>query len=292
MDAEASRRKLWGIAYRVTGCAADADEIVQESYARMLERRPDEGERPIEAWLVTVATRLSIDRLRRRRETPYDGPWLPSPVETPDDESDGPDARLGAFEEATFAYLMALEVLSPEQRAALVLRDVFELPAREAGAVLGVTEDNIRALHHRARARLSDAGELPAVGPDARRRTEAALQAFFACVIAGDAAGALRLLRDDACTYNDGAGVYHAARRPVHGADRVVRLWLGLMHKRGAPSAVALVTINGLPALDARFDDGDPKDAPRSITGGWLAPDGRIATLYAVLAPRKLAHLG
>jgi RNA polymerase sigma factor (sigma-70 family) len=292
VEAEASRRKLWGIAYRVTGCAADADEIVQESFARMLEARPD-ADRPVEAWLVTVATRLSIDRLRRRKETPYDGPWLPSPVETPDDATaESPETRYGTLEDATIAYLMALELLTPEQRAALVLRDVFDLPAREAGVVLGVTEDNVRALHHRARARLASGTTLPAVGVEARRRTAEALQAFFACVTRGDARGAVQLLREDACTYNDGAGVYHAARRPVLGADRVARLWLGLLHKRGAPSSFDLVTMNGLPVVDARFDHGAAKDAPRSITGCWLAPDGRIATLFAVLAPRKLVHLG
>lgn len=287
MEAEASRRKLWGIAYRVTGCAADADEIVQDAYTRLVEVAPRD-DRPVEAWLVTVTTRLAIDRLRRRRETPYDGPWLPSPLVEPES---GPEGRYADLEDATFAYLLALEALTPDQRAALVLRDVFDLPAREVGVILACTEENVRTLHRRARARLAEEPPRPAITVEARRKTEAALQAFFGCIAAGDAEGALALLAADATTLNDGGGTYHAARKPVVGAARVLRLWTGLLGKRGPPSSVARVLVNGLPAVDARFANATGKDAPRVIMGAWLGADAKIAVLFAVLAPAKLRHL-
>ena len=137
---EVHRPLLWGLAYRITGSAADADDIAQEALARALEHQPDEP-RP---WMYKVAANLARDQLRRRRRAPYRGPWLPEPVADADD-------RLGLRQSASMAMLLAMERLRPTQRAVLVLRDAMELDAAETARLLGMSEGNVRVTHHRAR---------------------------------------------------------------------------------------------------------------------------------------------
>jgi len=129
---DAHKRMLWGLAYRLTGCAADADDIVQDTFVRAINRGCSPNDGSWAPWLVRVATNLAIDVLRRRRQT-YTGPWLPSPIETgPYDEpqksksASGPEMRYQLMESISFAFLLALEVLPPRQRAVLLLRDVFD----------------------------------------------------------------------------------------------------------------------------------------------------------------------
>ena len=126
------RSRLWGLCYRMTGSGADADEIVQETFVRALEKRPD-ASRSLTPWLFRVATNLARDRLRVRKSRAYIGPWLPEPIETAEMAFDQPlpDARYQQKESLTFAFLVALEALTPKQRAVLLLRDVYELSGRE-----------------------------------------------------------------------------------------------------------------------------------------------------------------
>jgi RNA polymerase sigma factor (sigma-70 family) len=150
---------LWGLSYRLVGDAADADELVQETFLRALTRPPRDLERPWRPWLTRVAVNLGRDLLRRRRRRRYDGPWLPAPVPTdaaglsgePADPAPGPDARYDRLESVTFAFLLALEALSPAQRAVLLLRDVFDYSVREAAEALLMSEANVKTTHLRAR---------------------------------------------------------------------------------------------------------------------------------------------
>jgi RNA polymerase sigma-70 factor (ECF subfamily) len=287
------RKKVWAACYRVTGCAADADEVLQEAFARALETRPNvSDEQPLEPWIMKVAVRLAIDRLRRRRETPYDGPWLPSPIATDDTASEPPSARYEMIESATFAFLLALEALTPSQRAVLVLRDVLDMSAAETAKLTGETEQNVRALHHRARAKLASY-DRDRVRPDgaARERARAVLETLFGYFATGNATAALGLLADSARLVNDAGGVYHAARKIVRGPDRIVRFYEGLIRKLGMPERVAVRELAGLPAIEMFYPRTPGRFAPHLVTGVMLDARGRVETVYTVLAPRKLVHL-
>jgi len=287
------RAKVWAACYRVTGCAADADEVLQEAFARAVEVKPAvSAEQPLEPWILKVAVRLAIDRLRRRRDSPYDGPWLPSPIET-SDEIDAPSARYERVESATFAFLLALEALTPAQRAVVVLRDVLDLSAAETADVLEETEDGVRALHHRARAKLAGY-DRARLRPDAaaRERARAVLEMLFGHLVAGDTKSALALLADGARLVNDAGGVYHAARRVVRGPDRIVRFYVGLLKKLGMPESFRVRELNGLPAVEMFYPASRVgRFAPHLVTGVLLDASDRVETIYGVLAPRKLVHL-
>ncbi len=155
------KRFLWGLCYRMTGSATDADDIVQDTFVRALEKPPINLEAPLRPWLVKVALNLSRDQLRRRRRREYFGPWLPSPVVTEGDsqlELDEPTApemspvaRYDLHESVTLAFLLALEALTPAQRAVLLLRDVFDYSTSETAKTLQMTEINVKVTLHRAR---------------------------------------------------------------------------------------------------------------------------------------------
>ena len=190
------RSFLWALSYRLTGNAADADDIVQDTFVRALRRPPADRNRPWRPWLVRVAVNLGRDLLRRRRRRGgYEGQWLPSPIETeppshePADEGRSPAARYDLLESVSFAFLLALEALTPMQRATLLLRDVFDYSAREAARALGISEASARTTHLRARRALAayDARRRPLTA-EVQRREAAALQRFLACVTAGDVA--------------------------------------------------------------------------------------------------------
>jgi RNA polymerase sigma-70 factor (ECF subfamily) len=239
-----------------------------------------------------VAVRLAIDRLRRRRETPYDGPWLPSPVEVEEDARPSPSARYEMVESATFAFLLALEALSPTQRAVVVLRDVLDLSAAETATLLDESEVNVRALHHRARTRLA-AYDRQRMRPsaDIQQRAREVLEAFFGHVVSGDMNAALALLNDGVTLVNDAGGVYHAARNVVRGRDHVYRFYEGLVRKVGLPDDVQVHTFNGLPAVEMFYRSTTARYAPHLTLAAQLDSAGRIEVVYMVLAPRKLHHL-
>src|SRR5690242_19315982 len=156
------RRFLWGVSYRMTGSAADADDIVQDTLVRAIERPPQRTDEPVRPWLVKVALNLSRDVLRRRKRREYVGPWLPSPIDTSDESAppshepsvDGREtleARYDLLESVSIAFLVALEQLTPRQRAVLLLRDVFDYSVKETADALDLSEANVKTTHHRAR---------------------------------------------------------------------------------------------------------------------------------------------
>jgi RNA polymerase sigma factor (sigma-70 family) len=292
-------RLLWGVCYRMTGSSADADDLVQETFLRALERPPARGDEPIGPWLTRVAVNLSRDALRKRKRRGYVGPWLPSPIETDEVASfelggaGGTEGRYDLLESVSFAFLLALEVLTPNQRAVLLLRDVFDRSVRETAEALGLSEANVKVLHHRARAALApyEATRDRARPAEARAREAAsALQAFIAALGAGDEAALTSAFAEHAETWNDGGGEFVSALNVVAGAARIARLYLGITKKAGAVERFAFRTVNGTPALVAeRTPHG--REAPRFVVTCDVDGSGRIARLYAVLATAKLTHI-
>lgn len=288
------RRMLWSLCYRLTGVAADADEVLQETFVRALTQAPAAADGDWHRWLVRVATNLSLDRLRARRRRRYVGSWLPSPLETADEPAAGAETAetVGAgyerMESVAYAFLLALEVLAPKARAVLILRDVLDYSAEEVAALLATSAANVRVLHHRARRRLAaepaEPRPLREVAPSMRR----ALQAFLDCLMRQDAVGIEALLTTSVRTITDGGGEYTALHEPLVGIERVVRFHLETARRRGPISHVEMRTVNGLPALVIETAAIRPQMAPRVVLRCEVDDQGRIRELHSILATRKL----
>lgn len=296
---DAHRSFLWGLCYRLTGSAADADDLVQETFVRAMTRPPARTGGAWRPWLVRVALNLGRDLLRKRRRRRYEGPWLPSPVEAGEADppsyepvagSEGsPSARYDLIESVSMAFLLALEALTPAQRAALLLRDVFDYSVKETATALGFSEANVKTTHLRARrAMAAYEAERRPLTPAVQARTREALERFLACLARQDVSGVEAMLADGVRALSDGGGEFAAARAPVVGRARVARLYLGLAAKSGAPARAELRTFNGLPALVAELPGVLAGWAPRFVLQCRLDEDGRIAELYTVSASRKL----
>jgi RNA polymerase sigma-70 factor (ECF subfamily) len=308
---ESERGRLWGLAYRMTATAADADDVVQDTFLRALEHPPagggddDEAWRP---WLWRIAVNLAHDAYRRRRRRPYPGVWLPAAVETgprglvaeqPPEEGmadeppshDPPDARYDRLESVTYAFLLALEALTPRQRAVLLLCDVFDYSVRECAGALDLSESNVKVTHHRARAAMAGY-EAARCRPDAARcaRTQAALEKLVAALAGADVAAVEKLLAADVRVMGDGGGKFLASREPVVGAPRVARFYWGLAHKQPALGG-ELCMINGLPALVLRFDPIGPGWPARSVFRLDVDDAGLVTEMHSVLALDKLRAL-
>jgi RNA polymerase sigma-70 factor (ECF subfamily) len=292
---------LWGLGYRMLGNAADADEVVQETFLRALTRPPADTDRAWRPWLTRVAMNLGRDLLRRRRRRRYEGPWLPAPVPTdanglpgePVDPAPGPQARYDRLESVTFAFLLALEALSPAQRAVLILRDVFDYSVRETAEALSMSEANVKTTHLRAR-RVMEAYDRERGahrGADAQRSGRA-LERFLTCLAQGDTAGLESVLPQDVVSAGDAGGEFAAARRRLHGAGEVAHLYLGLSGKAGRVAGVRWLTLNGQPGVEVTFEGGPSGWAPRVILQVDTDEEGRITRLYAVMATCKLTALG
>jgi len=278
---EQLRGRLFGVAYRMTGTRADAEDVVQEAYLRW--RRADtSGVRSPEAWLVRVATRLSIDRLRRatlEREK-YTGQWLPEPLFGVAERS--PEERLELDSDLSMAFMVLLERLAPVERAAFLLHDVFDCGYPEVARILRKGEAACRQIVHRARERVRSERRRFNAGEEERRRL---IEKFTEAADTGDEAALLSLFAEDATMTSDGGGVVPAARKVVRGRSRIARLYLVLARKLGRRLRQSVVTINGEPGL-VTFLDGAPLSATSFVT------DGRsILALYNVLNPEKLGGI-
>jgi RNA polymerase sigma-70 factor (ECF subfamily) len=291
------RSFLWGLSYRLTGNAADADDIVQDTFLRVLTRPPADLGRSLRPWLVQVALNLGRDLLRRRRRCEYIGPWLPSPIEAeppshePVDESGNPATRYDMIESVSFAFLLALEALSPMQRAVLLLRDVFDYSAREAAEALGISEANARTHHTRAR-RALEAYEATRHPPTVERktRTQAALDRFLRFVASGDTAGAESMLAADARLMSDGGGQFFAARIPVIGAAKIARMLIRIAKASQPTLYSAERTLNGLPALAIERAPNEGY-ASQFVLQAEADEAGKLTRIYLVLAARKLSAI-
>jgi RNA polymerase sigma-70 factor (ECF subfamily) len=282
---EASRKRLFGLAYRMLGSAADAEDVVQETYVRAISAAADEIRSP-EAFFVTIATRLCLDELKssRRAREAYVGPWLPEPIADTDGLS--PESATELADDLSFALLMTLERLSPPERAAFLLRDVFDAPFPEIAKTLGKSEAACRQLASRARRAVREKKPSRRIAPETHRKL---LEKFLEAVANGDAKDLTALLAADAIAISDGGGVKTAALNPIKGADRIARFFIGLMAK-GARLGHALsfraVEVNGAPAC-LLYLDGELDETLSIDTDGE-----KITAIYVVRNPEKLRRLG
>ncbi|HTP18423.1 MAG TPA: RNA polymerase sigma-70 factor [Solirubrobacteraceae bacterium] len=281
------RPTSFAIAYRMLGSVAEAEDIVQEALLRV-HRAIEDGERidSPRAFVATITTRLAIDELRsaRARRERYVGEWLPEPVLT--DSLDDPAQHAEIADSLSMAMLVLLETLSPEQRAVLLLRDVFDYGYGEIAEIVGKNEDNVRQLATRARARV-EAGR-PRFQTSREQRDELAKR-FFAAVTDGDLAGLEALLAHDVVLTGDGGGKVPALGRPLAGRSRVANTlltWVKL-GARIAGASLREVEVNGMPG--ALLLDGDGL-----LLGVWELEigGGEIHGINSVVNPDKLAHLG
>jgi RNA polymerase sigma-70 factor (ECF subfamily) len=274
------RGRLLGLAYRMLGSRSDAEDVVQDAYLRFAGAQDVHN---AEAFLVTVVTRLCLDRLKsaRAQREVYVGPWLPEPVF--DAEGLSADTATELADDLSFALLLALDRLSPLERAAFLLHDVFETPFSEIAAMLDRTEASCRQLASRARRAVRDEHPPPATTPDSHARL---LQAFGEAVASGNVARLAELLRADAVALTDGGGRKTAALNPIVGADKIARFFIGLAAKNaGHDIRIEPAMINGafgaLLYLDGELDH----------TMSMAISGEKIAAIYIVRNPDKLRHL-
>lgn len=282
---EGLRPHLLAVAYRLTGTVADAEDIVQDAWLRW-EAAKSDSIADLRAWLTTVVSRLSLDRLRsaaRRRET-YVGEWLPEPVVTGFDDND-PLAAVVAGEDARFAAMVVLERLTPDQRVAFVLHDGFAVPFGEIASVLGVSDATARQLASRARRAVASGPE-----PVADETHNQVAGALLAALAAGDMNAVVRLLHPEVTFTGDANRKAPTAFRVIHGPDKVARFLFGLAQRYG-PNFLAtaqLALVNGQlgsysPGAPASEDY--PEMTPR-VTA-MTVRDGKVCAIWDVANPDK-----
>ena len=270
------RNLLFTVAYEMLGSAADAEDVLQETWLRWpdVDRVEVRDER---AYLVRITTRLSLNRMRtvaRRREA-YVGPWLPDPLLTTPDVAE--DVELA--DSVSTAMLLVLETLSPTERAVFVLREVFDLPYDEIAAAVDKSPAAVRQVAHRAREHVE--ARRPRAAVTARERDEV-IARFLGAAATGDLQALMDVLAPDVVLLTDGGGVKKAALRPIHGRDKVTRFLEAVMPDGFVADAVV---VNGSPALRIAVDG--EVDAVASL----LVEGGRVSGLYVVRNPAKLARL-
>lgn len=273
--------RLYGIAYRMLGSRADAEDILQEAYLRWHQANTEEVQRP-EAWLVTTVSRLCIDRLRAARveREAYIGPWLPEPLLTGDVAP--PDHRAVLASDLSIAFLVILERLAPEERAAFLLHDIFDCEYAEIARILGKSEAACRQIVHRARERVRRARPRFAASESARL---ALLNQFVAAMTARDQDALLALFAQGATWTSDGGGQVQAARQVVRGATRLTRFVLWVADRFQDQATYEMASINGETGLIIRLDG--HLDSILAID-----TDGRhILALYNIRNPQKLRGL-
>jgi RNA polymerase sigma-70 factor (ECF subfamily) len=277
-DAFARHRSLlFTVAYEMLGSAADAEDVVQETWLRWADVDRSEVRDP-RAYLVRIVTRQALNRLRtlaRRREE-YVGPWLPEPLLTSPDVAD--DVELA--ESLSMAMLTVLETLGPAERAVFVLREVFDTPYDEIAKAVGKSPAAVRQIAHRARDHV--AARRPRM-PVSTAEQQEAVDRFLAAIRHGDLQGLLDVLAPDVVVVADGGGLVPAFRRPIEGAERVAGLLIGGL--RSVDFEAKAVWLNGSPAF--RIDIGGEVDTAVSLA----VENGRITRIYAIRNPHKLARL-
>ncbi|MFI9045485.1 RNA polymerase sigma-70 factor [Streptomyces sp. NPDC053427] len=272
----AHRNLLFTVAYEMLGSAADAEDVLQETWLRWADVDLDTVREP-RAYLVRIATRQALSRLRtlRRRKESYVGPWLPEPLLTAPDVAD--DVELA--DSVSMAMLLVLETLAPTERAVFVLREVFDLEYDEIAGAVDKSPAAVRQIAHRARAHVAARRSRGAVSP---AETRGALAAFQRAIETGDLQRLLDMIAPDVVLLTDGGGVVRAAPAPVVGADKVAEV----LKRIDVAMALQPALVNGYPALILRL--GGQVDTVMAVH----LDNGLIAGLYAVRNPEKLSRIG
>jgi RNA polymerase sigma-70 factor (TIGR02957 family) len=281
------RPRAFAIAYRMLGSVSEAEDVVQEALLRV--HSAIEGGEEItspRAYVATVVTRLAIDELRsaRARRESYVGEWLPEPIAAPDE---GPAAQVEQADSLSLAFLVLLESLSPEQRAAFLLHDVFDYGYGDVAEIVGTSEENARQLASRARRHVKDGR--PRFDPSAEQRGELAA-GFLAAAKEGDFAKLESFLAEDVALHGDGGGLAPAIKHPVFGRERVAQLlgnWMRLGFEKIGGVELRPSTFNGQPG--AEYLDADGK-----LIGVMALDiaDGKVQAIRSIVNPEKLGHLG
>ncbi|MFD8882975.1 RNA polymerase sigma-70 factor [Streptomyces erythrochromogenes] len=278
----AHRNLLFTVAYEMLGSAADAEDVLQETWLRWVEVDLEQV-RDRRAYLVRITTRQALNRLRAmsRRKEAYVGSWLPEPLLTAPDVAE--DAELA--ESVSMALMLVLETLSPTERAVFVLREVFDVGYEEIAAAVGKSSAAVRQIAHRARKHVDARRPRQAVSA---AQTRAALESFRGALESGDPQDLLAVLAPDVVLVADGGGIKQAALRPIAGAERVARFMVGGIGKNdrnNLPMTLAPTVVNGSPALAVHL--GGELDGIMTVR----VEDSRITGLYYVRNPEKLARL-
>lgn len=296
------KRYLWGMCYRMTGSAADADDIVQDTFVRALEKPPADTEAPLRPWLVKVAINLSRDQLRRRRRREYFGPWLPSPVPTEANNGLVLDhravsestqvTRYDLKESVSMAFLVALEALTPAQRAVLILRDVFDYSTNETAAALDMSEANVKVTLHRAR-RTMRSYDKDRISNFPQRAVELRdiLQRFLSLLTTGDVQGLKKMLAADVVLVSDGGGEVNALVEPMYGPEKVLRLIQKLYEANREVTSTSLRSVNGDPCILIDRSRVRPGHASFFTMHCELDESSQIRRFNFVFAPSKLVAL-
>jgi len=279
---ESHRRYLIGLAYRMLGSVAEAEDVVQDAFLRW-QGRSDEDVAAPRAFLSRIVTRLCLDRLKsaRAQREQYVGTWLPEPVV---ETGEGPaDTAMSMAEDLSVALLVTLERLSPLERAAFLLHDVFEMEFDEVASVLQRSEAAVRQLASRARDHVRTGRTRFEVSSDVSARITAA---FHNATLHGDLDAFSRMLAENAVLYSDGGGKRSAAINPIYGRDKILRFFAGVTRKRALAGAftVERATINGMPGLVLHGPDG-VETLALEIEGD------HVVAVYIVRNPDKLRHL-
>ena len=276
-----ARPRLVRVAYAIIGSHSEAEDVVADCWFRLVAADEDEPVRDVEAWAVVVVSRMALDVLRsaRVRRERYVGPWLPEPVVgAPADPAD----KVTLADEVGYALLVVMETLSPAERTAFVLHDLFGLRFDEVAAVVGRAPGAVRQLASRARRHIRGRSPWPSTDAAEHRRV---VEAFAAAATSGDLAALIRVLDPDVVLVSDGGGLVTSARRPVLGADRVARFLLGVLAKEQPGDVIASVVVNGAPGF-AIYQQGELV----TIVSVTVAA-GRVTRLDLVRAPGKLPRL-
>jgi RNA polymerase sigma-70 factor, ECF subfamily len=278
---ETLRPRLFGIAYRMLGVRADAEDVVQEAWLRWRGADHD-GLQSAEAWLVTVTTRLAIDRLRaaKAEREAYVGWWLPEPLVEVEERTPETAAELAS--DLSVAFLHMLERLAPEERAAFLLRQVFDYDYAEIAGILDKSEAAVRQSVHRATERVRAERPRFRVPAEAHLRL---LEKFVRAAQTGDRAAIRALLDENAQAIGDGGGKVPSVLRGFQGAERVTNLYWAHALKYGDRLEYRIATINGEPGL-LRYMDGRLESAQALVTDG-----SRIVSIFVVRNPDKLANI-
>jgi len=273
------RNLLFTVAYEMLGSAADAEDVLQETWLRWSGVDLDTVQDP-RAYLVRITTRQALTRLRTlgRRKESYVGPWLPEPLLTTPDVAE--DVELA--DSVSMAMLLVLETLSPTERAVFVLREVFDVGYDEIAEAVDKTPAAVRQIAHRARAHVAARRPRGVASP---ADTRAALEAFQAAIETGDVQRLLDILAPDVVFVGDGGGVKQAVLRPITGADKVARLLATGMGRVAEELALHPAQVNGHPALIIHLD------GELDTVVALRIDDGLITGLYAVRNPEKLSHM-
>ena len=287
-DFDAARPRMFSVAYRMTGSVSDAEDICQDAWVRWWNTDRDRIDQP-EAYLVTVATRLALDKLKageRRRES-YVGPFLPEPVVALPGMAapvDPPAEAAELSDSLTYAFLLLLDQLTPLERAVLLLHDVFAYPFTDVAEIVQRSEASVRQIASRTRRKVEQARPTSVQRPDSDD-LQGTLTRLLVAISSGDIEAVMAEMAPDVVELNDGGALQRAARRPIVGADRVARVWVNLA-KRFDDISIRFAEVNGNPGMV--FWRGD---AVFMVTSVEVDANGKVSRIYSQLNPAKLSHL-